>query len=93
MEIKRRLMVNNTFGLHSRPASEVVKLAQKFNSETFLYKVDDETKKASCKSVLSILLLGAGKGTELILSSSGPDAENAIDEISGFFNRNFDEDV
>ena len=39
MEIKRRLMVNNTFGLHSRPASEVVKLAQKFNSETFLYKV------------------------------------------------------
>ena len=91
MKIERKIKVSNEYGLHSRPASGLVQLAKQFESDTFLHKVDDETKKADCKSVLSILLLGAVKGTELIISGSGPDAENAIMEITKFFKRNFDE--
>ena len=93
MTIERKLIVNNKHGLHARPATNLVKLAQKFKSETILYKVDDKNTKADCKSVLSILLLGAIKGTELILHGNGIDAPNAIEEISGFFERNFDEVV
>ena len=46
---------------------------------------------ADCKSVLSMLLLSAEKGTELILSGNGNDAHIAIKEISDYFDRNFDE--
>jgi phosphocarrier protein len=91
MTFERTLIVNNEFGLHARPATNLVKLAQSFESDTILYNTNDLRKKADCKSVLSVLLLGANKGTELILSCSGPDANKAINEISGFFERNFDE--
>lgn len=89
--IKKNLKVNNKLGLHARPATALVKLAQKFRSSITLHKVNNEEKKADCKSVISILLLGANKGTELVLCSIGDDAHNAIEEISNFFNRNFDE--
>ena len=91
--IKKNLKVNNKLGLHARPATALVRLAQKFRSSITLYKVNNEEKKADCKSVISILLLGANKGTELVLCGIGDDAHNAIEEISNFFNRNFDEVV
>jgi phosphotransferase system HPr (HPr) family protein len=86
--LKRKLKVKNEYGLHSRPASTLVRLAQKYDSDVLLYRVGEENKMANCKSVLQILLLGANKGTELILSSYD---SNAIEEISGFFERSFDE--
>ena len=86
--LKRKLKVKNEYGLHSRPASTLVRLAQKYDSDVLLYRVGEENKMANCKSVLQILLLGANKGTELILSSHD---SNAIEEISGFFERSFDE--
>jgi phosphotransferase system HPr (HPr) family protein len=88
MMLKRKLKVKNEYGLHSRPASTLVRLAQKYDSDVLLYRVGEENKMANCKSVLQILLLGANKGTELILSSYD---SNAIEEISGFFERSFDE--
>lgn len=88
MMLKRKLKVKNEYGLHSRPASTLVRLAQKYDSDVLLYIVGEENKMANCKSVLQILLLGANKGTELILSSYD---SNAIEEISGFFERSFDE--
>ena len=45
---------------------------------------------ADCKSVLSMLLLSAEKGTELILSGKGDDAHMAVKEISDYFEHNFD---
>lgn len=88
MMLKRKLKVKNEYGLHSRPASTLVRLAQKYDSDVLLYRVGEENKMANCKSVLQILLLGANKGTELILSSYD---SNAIEEILGFFERSFDE--
>jgi phosphocarrier protein len=66
--IEKELKVNNELGLHARPATQLVELANKFESNLFLYKPDDKTKKANCKSILSILLLAASKDTKLILS-------------------------
>jgi phosphotransferase system HPr (HPr) family protein len=86
--LKRKLKVKNEYGLHSRPASTLVRLAQKYDSDVLLYRVGEENTIANCKSVIQILSLGANKGTELILSSYD---SNAIEEISGFFERSFDE--
>jgi phosphotransferase system HPr (HPr) family protein len=84
MTIERKLKVTNKYGLHSRPASQIVKIAQKFSSDSFLYKIDDSKIKADCKSVMSILLLGATIGTNLILECSGNDASIACKEISNY---------
>jgi phosphotransferase system HPr (HPr) family protein len=92
MNIERKLTVKHKNGLHARPITSIVKTAQKFNCNLHLMSTVNN-KKADCKSILSLLLLGATQGTELILYSSGPDAKLATDEISGFFERNFDEAI
>ena len=91
MEITKKLIIRNQNGLHTRPASKIVCLAEKFKSEIKLHRVDEENKVADCKSALSLLLLSANKGTELILSGKGADAHLAVEEIANYFNRNFDE--
>lgn len=84
MIIEKHIIIKNEYGLHARPASDIARIAQKYKSDIFLYKKKDVSKKANCKSVLSILLLGANKGTELILKCSGYDAQNACFELSKY---------
>ena len=90
MQIKKKIIINNKNGLHARPATEIVNLANKFESDIKLYKQDKNMITADCKSVLSMLLLSAEKGTELILSGKGDDAHMAVKEISDYFEHNFD---
>ena len=93
MTFSKRIKVINKNGLHARPASGLVNIANGFESELHLSRIDGDSRKADCKSVLQILLLGASKDTELELSAKGIDAADAINEISDYFNRNFDEFV
>jgi phosphotransferase system HPr (HPr) family protein len=46
-------------------------------------------KTANAGSILELMLLGAGQGTELILASSGPDGEKALDALVALFGNNF----
>jgi phosphocarrier protein NPr/phosphocarrier protein len=72
-------VIGSKYGLHSRPATKIVNLAKQFQSELYLYRKDEKDKYADCKSLLSLLMLGASQGTELVLSGKGKDAQNAIE--------------
>ena len=50
MTFEKTIIINNDFGLHARPASDIVKIAKSFDSDISLY---DQDKIADCKSVLS----------------------------------------
>ncbi len=86
----RTVVVRNLQGLHARPADQLVRTASQFQS-TILIGRDGE--QVDCKSILSLLTLGAAQGTELALSAEGPDAEAAIDLIGQLFENAFDEAV
>lgn len=64
----------NTSGLHARPASEFVRLASEFDARVAINGVD-------AKSLLSIMGLGLGKGTEVQLEATGAEARQAIDAL------------
>ena len=84
MEIKIR--VNNTTGLHARPAALVVSLATKFKSRITARKAD---KTADVKSILDLLSLGICQGDEITLFAEGNDESEAIKKIAaliGSFN-------
>lgn len=85
MTFEKTIIINNDFGLHARPASDIVKIAKSFNSDISLY---DQDKIADCKSVLSILLLGATKNTKLILKCTGNDAEIACKKLLNYMETN-----
>ena len=50
---------------------------------------DDQT--VAGTSILGLMLLGAGVGTELTLQAEGPDTEAALDALVGLIERGFDE--
>lgn len=82
----RCVVVRNPQGLHARPADLLVKRASGFASDIQLEK---QGQQADCKSILSILTLGAEQGTELTLSARGADAAEAVEAIAELFDQGF----
>jgi phosphotransferase system HPr (HPr) family protein len=73
--MRRRVVVTNPQGLHMRPASLFAECARQFQSTV---TVTRDGQGVDGKSVLSLLLLMALPGTELVVEVSGPDAEAAL---------------
>ncbi|HET6863472.1 MAG TPA: phosphoenolpyruvate--protein phosphotransferase [Pyrinomonadaceae bacterium] len=91
---ERKLRVTGRLGLHARAAATLVRIATQFRSEIKLQRVDrggDQAEAADAKSILSILSLAASCGTELLLTAEGVDEEQAVNEITVLFIRQFDE--
>ena len=86
--LTRTVTVRNPLGLHARPANLLARLAGQFESKILVGLNGEEV---DCKSILSLLTLGAGQGTELSLSAEGTDAQEALQSISELFEAGFDE--
>ena len=81
--------IKNRLGLHLRAATSLAQAAAKFKSKISLLRGKDS---ANARSVTSLLMLGAGKGTKLRLHAEGEDAEAAVADLSGLFNDGFGEE-
>jgi phosphocarrier protein HPr len=77
-ECKGRFIVLNDKGLHMRPSTELVKRASLFQSQIVL---TCHNSKANGKSLLSVLMLAAKKGTEIQVQAIGEDAELVVNEL------------
>lgn len=86
--LQRTVVVRNPQGLHARPADALVRLASQYDSNILIGKGGELV---DCKSILSLLTLGAAQGTELSLSAEGVDAESALQSIEELFAAGFDE--
>lgn len=76
--IKESVTIQNKLGLHTRAAAKLVATASKFESKIELIRNDHI---ADCKSIMSIILLGATKGMTLELVITGADEFDARDAI------------
>jgi phosphotransferase system HPr (HPr) family protein len=85
--ITRTVIVRNEQGLHARPADLLVRLATQFESNI---QIGKDGQLVDCKSILSLLTLGAAQGTELFLSAEGGDAEGALHAIGELFESGFE---
>lgn len=72
---RRRVPIVNAYGLHVRPATKFVRLAQSFRSQV---RVGHEGRTVDGKSLLDMTGLAAECGTSLDLEVEGPDAEAAL---------------
>lgn len=77
-KVIRKVVVNHDQGLHCRPSASFVKVANKFESNIF---VEKDGEKVNGKSIMALLMLGAGKGSNLNLIADGPDADLALNEL------------
>jgi phosphocarrier protein HPr len=88
--VERKLLVKARLGLHARAAAKVVRVAQSFNSKMELRRVDTSVS-ADAKSILSVLMLAASRGTELHATAEGVDEEAALSAIDRLFDEGFGE--
>jgi phosphocarrier protein HPr len=87
--VERRATILNKRGLHARAAAKFVKLAAQFAAEVTVVK---DGVAVSGRSIMGLMMLAAGPGSELALSAAGADAEAALDAIGALIAARFDED-
>jgi len=86
--ISATVEITNRLGLHARPAVLLVKTTALFDSEIKLIKEDIEV---DGKSIMGILMLAAGQGTQLEVVCNGKDESDAINAIKKLFEDGFGE--
>jgi phosphotransferase system HPr (HPr) family protein len=89
--VERSVLVVNRLGLHARAAARLVRTAGAFRSTIRLERAD-RSASADAKSILSVLMLAAARGTELRVSAEGPDEAVALGAVCTLIAGGFGED-
>ncbi|MCP5536622.1 MAG: HPr family phosphocarrier protein [Akkermansiaceae bacterium] len=84
----REFTVTNKLGIHARPAAQFVKKASTFSCDIQVEKDDEQ---ADGKSIMGLMMLAAGHGSILTITTDGNDAEAALDALGELIARNFEE--
>ena len=88
-QVSRRVVIANPRGLHARAAARFVKLADSFAAEiTVLCK----GRSVSGVSIMGLMMLAAGPGTEITVAATGGDAEAAVAALAALVEAGFGED-
>ena len=73
-----RVRVVNDLGMHLRAAGALVQVASGFRAEIWL---ECRGQRINGKSIMSVLSLAAGKGSDLLVTADGADAESAVQAV------------
>lgn len=87
--VARTVTIVNKRGLHARAAARFVKLAARFGADISVVKDGTEV---SGLSIMGLMMLAAGPGTELEIRAQGPDAEEAVEALDALVANRFDEE-
>ena len=84
----RRVTICNARGLHARAAAKFVELAQGFDAEI---KVSRDGETVNADSIMELLMLAAGKGSEIGIETEGQQAREAADALEALVAAGFHE--
>jgi phosphocarrier protein HPr len=82
-------IITNRLGLHARPAMTFVDVAMTFESEITVAKGETSV---NGKSIMEMMMLAAGQGSELLITATGPDAQKACESLAALVAGGFDEE-
>ena len=86
--IKTTTTISNKLGLHARASAKLTKLAGSFPCEVFLSKGE---RRINAKSIMGVMMLAAGLGSEVVLDTSGERDEEAMTALLALINDKFGE--
>ena len=76
--IKKTTTVVNKLGLHARASAKLTKLAGSFPCEVWIARGE---RRVNAKSIMGVMMLAAGLGSEVILETEGPQELEAMDAL------------
>lgn len=86
--IKTTTTISNRLGLHARASAKLTKLAGSFPCEVWMAKGE---RRVNAKSIMGVMMLAAGMGTEVTVDTEGERAQEAMDAILGLIADKFGE--
>ncbi len=75
MAVEKTFTVKSESGIHARPATVLVQKASQFTSEV---SIEAGGKTSNLKSIMGVMAMGISKGTEIKITTSGPDESDAL---------------
>jgi phosphocarrier protein len=85
---KRNFTIINKLGLHARAAALFVQMAGKYEADVSVARDGEEV---NGKSIMGILMLAAAQGTQIEVTTSGPDAAQAMEALGQLIQNGFGE--
>lgn len=86
----RVLTIVNEKGLHARASAKLVELVEEFDAEA---EVSKDGLTATGDSIMGLLMLAASRGTQIEVTTSGPQADELADAIEALVADRFGEDM
>ena len=86
--VSNNVTVQNSVGLHARPATFFIQRANEFKSSIW---VEKDERRVNAKSLLGVLSLGIVKGAEISIIADGSDEEEAVKTLVELIKSNFSE--
>ena len=86
--ISALVTIRNKLGLHARASAKLTKLAGSFQSDIHLSR---NGRRVNAKSIMGVMMLAAGNGSEVGLEAEGADEQAAVDAIRGLIEDRFGE--
>ncbi len=86
-KVTKELVLINKYGLHVRPAGLFAKIASRFDADV---EVEKDGNVVSGKSIMALMTLEAVYGTKLIVTATGRQAKEVLEELEALVLRKFD---
>ena len=86
--IRTTVTISNKLGLHARASAKLTKLAGTFASDVFMSR---NGRRVNAKSIMGVMMLAAGIGTEVEIETDGGDERQAMDALLALVNDKFGE--
>ena len=86
--IKKNTTISNKLGLHARASAKLTKLAGSYPCEVWMSRGE---RRVNAKSIMGVMMLAAGIGTEVMLETNGERDEEAMNALLALINDKFGE--
>ncbi len=86
--VQSELIIINKLGLHARACAKLTEIAGRFSSQIW---VEKNGRRVNAKSIMGLMMLAAAKGSRILVSAEGDDAEAAVAAITELVTNRFGE--
>lgn len=86
--IQTTITISNRLGLHARASAKFTKLAGSYPCDVF---VSRNGRRVNAKSIMGVMMLAAGMGSEIVIETHGPQEQDALDALCELVNDKFGE--
>jgi phosphocarrier protein HPr len=86
--IQSSIQISNKLGLHARASAKLTKLAGSFKCDIHLSR---NGRRVNAKSIMGVMMLAAGLGTEVVIETDGHEEQAAMDALRALIQDKFGE--